>query len=439
MPDAPSRRSLVSRLRAGARAFLLSEEPPESFWKWPGVGRPTLSGVSVTDQTALRVTAVLSCVKVLAESISTLPLMVFERQTNGDKRPAAEHPLSPILHTLCNDEATAQSVRETLCAHVLLRGNAYARVVRDGGGDVREIWPLAPGTIQPERPRRDGPLVFRVSEPGVRPETLRADQVWRIPGLSWGGATGLSPVALARESVGLAIALEQNTASALKNGARIAGIVTHPHVMEDPEYQRFKSSWDDAYAGVTNAGKTVILEQGAKFEKVGMTFEDLQFLELKKFQVAEIARLFRVPLHMLYDTQAQPRANMEQASLEFVVYTLRPWLVRFEQTIARDLLLPSERTRFFAEHNVAGLLRGDFAARMAGYAQGRQWGWWSVNDIRRLENLNGIGPEGDVYLQPLNMTRAGEPPGGTAPPDSAATRPAAPEPEAPDPQKENPS
>jgi HK97 family phage portal protein len=407
MPDPATSRTIASRVRSAVRAFLLSEEPPESFWKWRGVGRPTLSGVAVTDQTSLRVTAVLSCVKVLAESISTLPLMVFERQANGDKRPTAEHPLSPILHALCNDEATAQSVRETLCAHVLLRGNAYARVVRDGGGDVREIWPVAPGNIQPERPRPGGPLVFRVSEPGVRPETLRADQVWRIPGLSWGGATGLSPIALARESVGLAIALEQNTASALKHGARIAGIVSHPQVMDDPEYQRFKQSWDEAYAGVTNAGKTVILEQGAKFEKVGMTFEDLQFLELKKFQVAEIARLFRVPLHMLYDTQAQPRANMEQASLEFVVYTLRPWLVRFEQTIARDLLLPSERARFFAEHNVAGLLRGDFAARMSGYAQGRQWGWWSVNDIRRLENLNGIGAEGDVYLQPLNMTPAG--------------------------------
>lgn len=403
-------RGLVSRLRSGVRAFLLSDEPPEWFWKTHGVSRPTLSGVSVTDETALRVTAVLSCVKVLAESISTLPLMVFERQANGDKRPAGEHPLSSILHTLCNEEATAQSVRETLCAHVLLRGNAYARVVRDGGGDVREIWPIAPGAIQPERRRPRDPLVFHVSESGVRTESLRTDQVWRIPGLSWGGATGLSPIALARESVGLAIALEQNTASALRNGSRVAGVVSHPHVMDDPEYQRFKGSWDEAYAGVTNAGKTVILEQGAKFEKVGMTFEDLQFLELKKFQVAEIARLFRVPLHMLYDSQSQPRANMEQQSLEFVVYTLRPWLVRFEQTITRDLLAPSERRRYFAEHNVAGLLRGDFAARMQGYALARQWGWLSVNDIRRLENQNGIGPEGDVYLQPLNMTPAGGPP-----------------------------
>ncbi len=402
------RRGLLSRLRSGLRAFLLSDEPPEWFWKTPGVGRPTASGVSVTDQTALRVTAVLSCVKVLAESISTLPLMVFERQANGDKRSAAEHPLSDILHTLANEESTAQSVRETLCAHVLLRGNAYARVVRDGGGDVREIWPIAPGSIQADRPQPGGPLVFHVSEAGVPPETLRTDQVWRIPGLSWGGATGLSPIGVARESVGLALALETNTASALKHGARIAGVVTHPQVMDDPEYKRFKESWDEAYAGVTNAGKTVILEQGARFEKVGMTFEDLQFLELKKFQIAEIARLFRVPLHMLFDDKAQPRANMEQASLEFVVYTLRPWLVRFEQTIARDLLLPTERGRYFAEHNVAGLLRGDYAARMSGYAQGRQWGWWSVNDIRRLENLNGIGADGDVYLQPLNMTPAGE-------------------------------
>ena len=167
----------------------------------------------------------------------------------------------------------------------------------------------------------------------------------------------------------------------------------------------------------------MILEQGAKFEKVGMTLEDLQSLELRRFRVAEIARLLRVPLHMLYDTQAQPRANMEQASLEFVVSTLRPWLVRFEQTMAQDLLLASERARHFAEHNVAGLPRGDFAARMAGCAQGRQWGWWSVNDIRRLENLNGIGAQGDVYLQPLNMTRAGAPPHEAAPPSPTPPKP----------------
>jgi HK97 family phage portal protein len=273
---------------------------------------------------------------------------------------------------------------------------------------VRELWPLTPGTVRVERPRADGPLVIAVSETGTPQRDLRPDQVWRIPGLSWGGVTGLSPIGVAREAVGLAMALEQNTAASLANGSRIAGVVTHPHVMEDPEYERFRASWIEAHAGIPNSGKTAILEHGATFEKVGMTFEDLQFLELKKFQVAEIARLFRVPLHMLYDDKAQPRANMEQAGLEFVVHTLRPWLVRFEQTIARDLLHRDERRRFFAEHNVGGLLRGDFAARMAGYAQGRQWGWWSVNDVRRLENLNGIGPEGDVYLQPLNMVRAGE-------------------------------
>ncbi len=407
MPTVRRPRSLAVRLRSGLRAWLLSDEPPESFWNWRGVGKPSFSGVTVTDETALRVTAVLSCVKVLAESISTLPLTVFERQENGDKRAAHDHPVSELLHTLANEESTAQSVRETLCAHVLLRGNAYARVVRDGGGDVREIWPLSPGSVEVVRPKPGGPLAFHVSESGTPTETLRPNQVWRIPGLSWGGVTGLSPISLAREGVGLAIALEQNTASALRNGSRVAGVVSHPHVMDDPEFQRFKQSWDDAFSGVSNAGKTVILEQGAKFEKVGMTFEDLQFLELKKFQVAEIARLFRVPLHMLFDDKAQPRANMEQASLEFVVYTLRPWLVRFEQTIARDLLAPSERRRYFAEHNVAGLLRGDFAGRMAGYAAARQWGWMSVNDIRRLENLNGVGDQGDVYLQPLNMAPAG--------------------------------
>lgn len=401
-------RPILDRLRAAVRAFQMSDEPPEWFWKSPGVSRPALSGAVVTEETAVRVMAVHSCVKVLAESISTLPFSVFERLPGGDKRAAEGHPLSPLLHTLANDETTAQLLRESLCSQVLLRGRAYARVVRDNGGDVREIWPIV-GHVVPRRRTPTSPLEFAVHSPGSPDETLRADQVWRVDGLSHNGVSGLSPVGHAREAIGLAMALEESSASTLAHGSKVAGIVSHPAVMDDTEYERFKASWNEEYSGVRNAGKTVVLEQGAKFEKVGMTFEDMEFLELKKFQVAEIARLFRVPLHMLYDDKAQPRANMEQASLEFVVYTLRPWLVRFEQTVTRDLLLPSERARFFAEHNVAGLLRGDFAARMAGYAAGRQWGWLSVNDVRRLENLNGIGEAGDVYLQPSNMAPAGDP------------------------------
>jgi HK97 family phage portal protein len=404
-------RALVAARRRDRARVKAEQGDSQATWdRWFGAAPPTMSGVTVTETTAMRVTAVLSCVKVIAESISTLPLMVFERDASGDKRAAPEHPLSEVLHLLSNEETTAQSLRETLCAHVLLRGTAFARIARDGAGDVRELWPIAPSTLRVERNKRSLKLEFHVSETGTATETLRPDQVWRIPGLSWCGATGLSPIGLARESVGLAMALEHATASSMKNGARLAGVVSHPGTMDEDEYKRFKESWNETYTGIVNAGKTAILEAGAKFEPVGMTFDDLQFIELKKFQVAEIARLFRVPLHMLFDDHAQPRANMEQASLEFVVYTLRPWLVRFEQTIARDLLLPAERARYFAEHNVAGLLRGDFAARMAGYAQGRQWGWWSVNDIRRLENLNGIGDEGDVYLQPSNMVPAGDVP-----------------------------
>lgn len=402
-------RGLKDRLRSAVHAFLMSDEPSEWFLRSAGVTPPTASGANVTDQTALSVASVLSCVKVLAESISTLPLMVFERQENGDKRPVPGHPLAELLHTLANEETTAQTLRETALAHVLLRGNAYVRVARDGYGTTRELWTLPAAGVRPFR-GSDGSLRFEVAESGSSNYVLRSDQVWRIPGLSWNGVTGLTPIGLARESVGLAMSLEQNTASALRNGARVSGVVSYSEVLDDDEYKARQKDWQETLAGASNAGKVFMADGGAKFEKVGMTFEDLQFLELKRFQIAEIARLFRVPLHMLYDQAAQPRANMEQASLEFVVYTLRPWLVRFEQTIARDLLLPSERARYFAEHNVAGLLRGDFAARMAGYAQGRQWGWWSVNDIRRLENLNGIGPEGDVYLQPSNMVPAGDPP-----------------------------
>lgn len=403
----PPTRGLTDRIRHGVRAWLMSDAPPEQFLRGvTGVSAAAGSGVHVTDQAALGVATVLSCVKVLAESISTLPLQVFERLPNGDKRPAPQHPVNELLHTLANEETTAQSLRETSCAHVLLRGDSYVRVARDGAGVVRELWPMNSAAVRPYR-GKDGRLRFEYSPNGDAPEHLLASQVWRVSGLSWNGVTGLSPIGFARESVGLAIALEQNTGSALRNGSRISGVVSYQETLDGDEYERREAAWRENLSGAQNAGKVFLADAGAKFEKVGMTLEDMEFLELKRFQVAEIARLFRVPLHMLYDQAAQPRANMEQASLEFVTYTLRPWLVRYEQTISRDLFSREDRSRYFAEHNVAGLLRGDFAARMAGYAQGRQWGWLSVNDVLRLENLNGIGPQGDVYLQPSNMAPAG--------------------------------
>lgn len=416
MPHGPLRR-LARRILG----WVISDEPPETFWKYPGVSAPTASGVSVTDDSALRITAVLSCVKVIAETISTLPLRVFEKQANGDRRLADEHPLDHVLQIEANDEITAQSLRETLCAHVLLRGNARAQVVRDGGGDVREIWPLLPAQCREYRETPGGPLLVEVNEPGVKPRTLRPGQVWRIPGLSWNGVTGLSPIGLCRESMGLSLVLEQAQAAFMKNGARIAGVVTHPAVMEDPEYQRFKESWDAAYAGAVNAGKTVILEAGAKFEKVGMNLDDAQFIDQRKFQVAEIARIFRVPLHMLGDTTAQPRANMEQAALEFVQNTLRPWLVRFEATISRDLLLPSERGRYYARHNLNALLRGDLAARAQFYGQMLDRGVYDLDEVRGLEELNALpNGLGKHRVRPGNLVPVGTPapasPGTTPPP-----------------------
>ncbi len=407
MPPRPPR-TLLGRLSAAVRAFRTDEEPPSSFLRAVGGGRTSETGIVITDETALRIAAVTSCVRVLAESIATLPLMVFERLPDGDRRAAPDHPVAAVLHDQASPESTAMQVRETALAHVLLRGNSLTRVVRDGAGEVRELWPIAADTWQARRPAPTSPLVFDVSAPGEAPYTLRIDQVWRCSGLSWNGCTGLSPIGLARETFGLAAAFERTSAALMKNGSRLGGIVSYPEKLDEDEFDRRQDNWAELMSGPQNAGRVWMADSGAKFETVGMKLEDLQFIELKRFQVAEIARVFRVPLHMLYDHAAQPRANMEQASLEFVMYSLRPWLVRLEQTYARDLLLPSERARYVVEHNVAGLLRGDFAARMAGYAQGRQWGWLSVNDIRRLENMNAID-DGDIYLQPSNMQPAGTP------------------------------
>jgi HK97 family phage portal protein len=298
---------------------------------------------------------------------------------------------------------------------VLLRGNGHLRIVRDGAGDVRELWTIPPDCIRARRPAPREPLMYDVSMTGVKPEELRADQVWTIPGLSWNGLTGLSPIGLARETFGVAVALEKSTAAAMKNGARIGTLVSYPDKLQEDEYAARLQSFKEQFSGPTSTSRTFFADGGAKAERIGMSFQDLQFIDIKRFQLAEICRLFRVPRHMVFDTDSQPRANMEQSSLEFVVYTLRPWLVRFEQSIYRCLLTRAERTRYFAEHNVGGLLRGDFQSRMEGYLKARTGGWLSVNDILRLENRNGIGPGGDDYRAPLNSS-----PKSDVPADGAA-------------------
>ena len=362
----------------------------------------TTSGKTVNERTALQTTAVYACVRILAETIASLPLHTF-RYTDRGKEKALEHPLYYLLHNEPNSEMTSFAFRETLMSHLLLWGNAYAQIIRDGRGQILSLYPLLPDKMTVDR-AESGDIVYQYrTDRGVY--LLRRDEVLHIPGLGFDGLIGYSPIAMAKNAIGMAIATEEYGASFFANGANPGGVLEHPGVVKDPK--RVRESWNAVYQGSSNAHRVAVLEEGMKFQAIGIPPEQAQFLETRKFQINEIARIFRVPPHMLADLEKSSFSNIEQQSLEFVKYTLDPWVIRWEMAIQKALFLPSEKKQYFVKFNLDGLLRGDYQSRMSGYATGRQNGWLSSNDIRELENMNPIPPElgGDLYLINGNMTK----------------------------------
>lgn len=234
---------------------------------------------------------------------------------------------------------------------------------------------------------------------------LRQHDVLHIPGLGFDGLVGYSPIAMAKNAVGMTLACEEYGASFFANGANPGGVLEHPGVLKDPT--KVRDSWNAVYRGTSNAHKVAVLEEGMKYQQIGIPPEEAQFLETRKFQINEIARLYRIPPHMVGDLEKSSFSNIEQQSLEFVKYTLDPWVIRWEQALQRSLLLPSEKSGFFIKLNVDGLLRGDYQSRMNGYSVGRQNGWLSANDIREMEDMNPVSADegGDLYLINGNMTK----------------------------------
>lgn len=370
----------------------------------------TSSGKAVNERSAMQTTAVYACVRILAEAIASLPLHVYQYNTDGGKERMAGHPLYYLLHDEPNPEMTSFVFRETLMAHLLLWGNAYAQVIRDGRGRVLALYPLLPSKMEVNR-ALGGELVYtyrRDSEesrinPASGTVNLRRDEVLHVPGLGFDGLVGYSPIAMAKNAIGMALATEEYGAAFFANGAQPGGVLEHPSVIKDP--QRVKDSWNAAYQGSGNAHRVAVLEEGMKFQSIGIPPEQAQFLETRKFQINEIARIFRVPPHMVGDLEKSSFSNIEQQSLEFVKYTLDPWVVRWEQALQQSLILPGEKPELFIKFNLDGLLRGDYQSRMTGYATARQNGWMSANDIRELEDMNRISTEdgGDLYLINGNM------------------------------------
>ncbi len=297
--------------------------------------------------------------------------------------------------------------RETLMAHLLLWGNAFAQIVRDGRGRVMGLYPLMPDQMRvdrtPDRPSAPGGSLFYEYRNEKGCTILRPDQVLHIPGLGFDGLVGYSPIAMAKNAIGMALATEEYGASFFANGANPGGVLEHPGVLKDPG--KLRDSWNELYRGSVNASRIAVLEEGIKFHQISVPPEQAQFLETRKFQLNEIARIFRIPPHMIGDLEKSSFSNIEQQSLEFVKYTLDPWVVRWEQAIQKALLLPSEKRDYFVKFNVNALLRGDYKSRMEGYSTGRQNGWFSANDIREMEDMDKIPPDegGDLYLVNGNM------------------------------------
>jgi len=392
---------------------LFEKDKPVNHYDSPSTrymtGR-TVSGVSITDRNAIQQIAVYACIRVLSEAVAQLPLHVYERTENGRER-AVNHVLYSLLHDQPNREMTSFAFRETMMLHLLVYGNAYAQIIRNGRNEVVGLYPLMANRMKVDRDDSDNLIYlynrYENADPNLKQTgevVLSAEDVLHIPGLGFDGLVGYSPIAIAKNAIGIAKACEDYGADFFSNGASPSGVLEHPGTIKDPE--RVRKAWQSAYGG-KNSHKTAILEEGMKYTPISIPNNDAQFLETRKFQLEEIARLYRVPLHMIGDLEHATFSNIEQQSLEFVKYTLDPWLVRWEQALQKALLSDSEKSRYFIKFNVDGLLRGDYESRMSGYATARQNGWLSANDIREMEDMNPIPEEegGNLYLVNGSFTK----------------------------------
>lgn len=391
-------------------------------WLWDAFGASkSKTGVAVNERTSLQSVAVFACVRILANTLASLPWVTYERLPVGKQR-ASGHPLAALLHDRPNPEMSSFAFRETLQGHLLLWGNAYAEIERSKSGRPVALWPLMPNVTAPTR-TPNGVKVYETYVEGTR-YPVPAEDILHVPGLGFDGQVGYSPIRLQREAVGLALAAEQFGAQFFGNGSRPSGVLQHPGKLSQDAKLKMRESWQSVYGGLSNAHRVAILEEGLQWQSIGVPPDDAQFLETRKFQTTEIARMFGVPPHMLADLDRATFSNIEHQSIEYVIHSVRPWLVRWEQICNWSLFGEGERDRYFSEFLVEGLLRGDSTQRATFYTQLFQVGALSVNDIREKENLNPVDG-GDQRFVPLNMVPLDMARAVADKPKSAAPAPAA--------------
>lgn len=369
-------------------------------WLTDLFGGPTNVGINVGPDAAMRTSAVYACVTLLSKIAGSLPLKVYRRKPNGEAIDVPDTLPYYLLHDEPNPVMTSCVWREFLMANVLLAGNAYAAIGRNQANQVIDLFPIPANTVTPQRANGRNRYVIRVS--GSEDEILDQADMLHIPGLGYDGLQGRSVItSAARQAVGLALATEEHGARIFSNGAKLGVVLKHPKTLSKEAQARLANQFDQQHAGLSNVAKTLILEEGIDVTNVSMTNEDSQFLESRRFQVEDIARFFGVPPHLIGHTDKQTSwgSGVEQNTLGFLIFTMLPWLTRFEQEFNRKLF---PRSPFYSQFKVQGLMRGDSAARSAYYASGHQNGWLTTNEIRKAEDLPGV-PGGDTLFVQTNL------------------------------------
>lgn len=417
-------------LAAAVRATAGQLGPPRDpvVASWFGAGSMSATGLSVTPDTAMRVTAVYRAVSVLAQTYASLPLGVYHQRDDGGKELDRSHPLFSVLCKTPNKWQTSFEWREMMTGHFALRGRCYSEIISRGGQSVAELVPLHPDRVRPFR-APDGRLAFEYSPIDGPSRIILQSEMHFLHGLTTGsdGITPLSPIGECREAIGLALATEEHGARLFGNGTRLGGLLKMPgHLKDDAARSNLLKSWKAAHSGLRNTGKTALLEDGMEWQALGMTNEDAQFLDSRKMQIAEVARIFGVPLHMLAELDRSTNNNIEHQGMEFVTHTIRPGSVRREEAMERDLLYGASSRTHCIYFNLDGLQRGDMAARSAFNASALQNGYRSRNEVRISEGDNPIRdtPAMDEYTVQTNLamiqmleaiTKAGQPAPGVTP------------------------
>ena len=391
--------SFFDRFRSSSDGY----SPASDFWFEPATMK-AVSGMRVSADSALRLAAVYASVRILAETMASLPFVLYRQRADGEKNKITDHYLYRLFSKRPNRYQNPYEWREILQGHLALRGNAYNQIITNARGEITELLPIHPDRIKMEL-LPSGDYRYRVADQSGQEMILPRGQVWHLRGLSSDGLLGMSPIELARESLGMALAAQDYGARFFANDAKpTGGWIEFPGSFKDSEAKKvFRESYQTAQSG-TNRGKVLVLENGMKFHEVGVTNKDAQFLELRKFQITDIARLFRVPPHMIADLDRATFSNIEQQSLDFVMHTMTPWAERWEASIESDLLLDSDELEI--EFDFSNLMRGDAARRSSYYQSGIQNGWLTRNEARIAENLNPLDGL-DKPLCPLNMVEEG--------------------------------